>query len=144
MPASAEILYFTGASCRICSIMTPLVEEVADDFDARVAFTPLDSARHSKRASAYNVMAVPTIVALADGEEIGRAVGAQTPGALKRLFSAAESGEPPKSVMNPRDRMLRIGFAIALAVLAVTTGQPAVWIAVAAALIAAFWDHLRR
>ncbi len=144
MPAaSAEILYFTGANCRICKIMTPLVEEVAEDFDGEVVFTPMDSARHSARAAKYNVRAVPTIVALTDGEEIGRAVGAQTPGALKRLFRSAASGEPGRPIMNPRDRLLRFGFAVALAVLALSTGQLLVWPFAAAALVATFWDGLR-
>lgn len=140
---SAEILYFTGENCRICRLMTPLVEEVAEDFDGEVDFTPLDAARNAQRASTYNVRAVPTIVALKDGQEIGRSVGAQTPGALKRLFGAAVTGEPGRAVMNPRDRLLRFGLAVALGVLAISTGQPLIWPLVVAALVATFWDKVR-
>jgi thioredoxin-like negative regulator of GroEL len=140
MNPSAEILYFTGTNCRICKLMTPLVVEAAEGFDGEVRFIPLDATENSSRASDYNVMAVPTIVAVSDGREVGRVVGAQTPGAIKRLFGAAASGVPAKHVMNPRDRMLRLGFAFALGVLAMMTGQVIVWPLASIALIAAFWD----
>ena len=140
MNQSAEILYFTGSACRICKLMTPLVVETAEGFDGEVRFTPMDAAGNSSQASDYDVMTVPTIVAVSDGREVGRAVGAQTPGAVKRLFGAAASGVPAKHVMNPRDRMLRLGFAFALGVLAMMTGQVIVWPLALIALIAAFWD----
>ena len=140
MNQSAEVLYFTGSNCRICKLMTPLVTETAEEFDGDVRFTSIDAAKNSARASNFNVMAVPTIVAVSDGREVGRAVGAQTPGAVKRLFSSAASGIPGKHVMNPRDRMLRLGFAFALGVLAMMTGQLVVWPLAVVALIAALWD----
>jgi thiol-disulfide isomerase/thioredoxin len=144
MNPSAEILYFTGANCRICKLMTPLVIETAEGFDDDVRFTAMDAAEDSALASDYNVMAVPTIVAVSDGREVGRAVGAQTPGAVKRLFGAAASGVAAKHVMDPRDRMIRLGFAFALGVLAMMTGQVIVWPLALIALIAAFWDKLKR
>jgi thioredoxin 1 len=144
MTRRAEILYFTGTNCRICKLMTPLVVETAEDFEDEVVFAPVDVAQNSARASEYSVMAVPTIVAISDGREVGRAVGAQTPGALTRIFSAAASGVPARHVMNPRDRMLRLGLVFALGVLALTTGQLLVWPFAMVALIAAFWDKLKR
>jgi thioredoxin-like negative regulator of GroEL len=140
MNPSAEILYFTGSNCRICRLMTPLVVETAQGFDGEVRFAPMDAAENSSQASDYNVMAVPTIVAVSDGREVGRAVGAQTPGAIKRLFGTAVSGVPAKHVMDPRDRMLRLGLAFALGVLAMMTGQVIVWPLALIALIAAVWD----
>ena len=139
-PSSSEIIYFTGENCRICKLMTPLVTEVAQEFDGSVILTRVDTSKTASRATEYNVMAVPTLVVVADGVEIGRSVGAQTPGTVKRLFRSASSGEPTKSAMDPRDRLLRLGFAFALGVLAVSTGQILVWPLVGVALIAAFWD----
>jgi thioredoxin 1 len=121
-PSSGEILYFTGAHCRICTLMTPLVADVAEEFDGEVMLTQMDAAQFSSQASRHNVMAVPAFIAVADGVEVGRSVGAQTPGALRRLFRAASSGEQMKQTMNPRDRLLRLMFALALGVLAISTG----------------------
>jgi thiol-disulfide isomerase/thioredoxin len=139
-PFSSEILYFTGANCRICKLMTPLVADVAEEFDGEVRLTQMDAAEFSCRAREYDVMAVPTLVALVDGVETGRQVGAQTPGSLMKLFRSASSGTAVKPTMNPRDRLLRLMFAAALGVLAISTGQLLVWPFVAIALIAAFWD----
>jgi thioredoxin 1 len=143
-PSSAEILYFTGANCRICRLMTPLISEVAEDFDDEVVLTQMDAAEFPSQASEYDVMAVPTLVVLKDGVETSRHAGAQTPGALRKLFRSASSGEVVKPIMNPRDRLLRLMFAFALTVLAVSTGQLLVWLLVFIALIAAFWDRRRR
>jgi ABC-type nickel/cobalt efflux system permease component RcnA len=46
--------------------------------------------------------------------------------------------------MNPRDRLLRLMFAAALGVLAISTGQPLVWVLVLVALVAAFRDKIKR
>ncbi len=139
-----EVLYFYGSHCSVCKTMDPFIEEAGEKFDGRVPLKKVNTADDRALAQKYRVMAVPTTIAVSNGEEIARVVGARTPGALRRLFESAEIGEVLKSGISNVDRGLRIGVAVGFAGLALWTGVWALWILAAGALIFAFWDKIRR
>lgn len=142
--ARPEVLYFYGPDCPVCKTMAPFIDEAGEKFDGRVALTKVNTAADRELAGKYRVMAVPTTVALSDGTEVTRIVGARTPGGLRRLFESAETGEVLESGMSPTDRWLRAGVAAGFAGFAVWTGVWVLWALAVAALVSAFWDKLRR
>ena len=142
--ARPQVLYFYGPDCPVCKTMAPFIDEAGEKFEGRVALQKVNTATDRKLARKYNIMAVPTTVALSDGEEIARIVGARTPGGLRRLFESAETGEVLESEISPTGRLIRMGVAAGFAGFALWFGIWPLWILAAAALVFAFWDKLRR
>ena len=118
----SEVLYFYGSNCPVCKTMAPFIDEAGETFEGRVVLKKINTATDRTLAAKYRVMAVPTTVAVSDGTEVTRIVGARTPGGLRRLFESAETGEALESGISPTDRGLRVGVAVGFA----------------------FWDKIRR
>ena len=144
MKTKSEVLYFYGTNCPVCKTMAPFIDEAGEKFDGRVPLKKVNTADNRALAQKYKVMAVPTTIAVSDGEDVTRVVGARTPGALRRVFESAETGEVPESGISNVDRGLRIGVAVGFAGFALWTGVWLLWILAAAALVFAFWDKIRR
>ncbi|MEA2023948.1 MAG: thioredoxin family protein [Actinomycetota bacterium] len=140
----SEILYFYGSNCPVCKTMAPFIDEAGEKFEGRVVLRKVNASQNQKLAQQYRVMAVPTTVALSDGAEVTRVVGARTPGGLRRLFESAETGEVLESGISTVDRGIRIGVAVGFAGFALWTGVWVLWILAAVALVFAFWDKIRR
>ncbi len=144
MKTKSEVLYFYGTNCPVCKTMAPFIDEAGEKFDGRVPLKKVNTADNRALAQKYKVMAVPTTIAVSDGEEVTRVVGARTPGALRRVFESAETGEVLESGISNVDRGLRIGVAVGFAGFALWTGVWMLWILAATALVFAFWDKIRR
>jgi thioredoxin 1 len=140
----SEVLYFYGSDCPVCKTMSPFIDEAGETFEGRVVLKKVNTATDRKLAGRYRVMAVPTTIAVSDGAEVTRIVGARTPGGLRRLFESAETGEVLESGISPTDRGLRVGVALGFAGFAIWTGAWVLWVLAAAALVFAFWDKIRR
>lgn len=144
MKTKSEVLYFYGTNCPVCKTMDPFIDEAGEKFDGRVPLKKVNTADNRAMAEKYKVMAVPTTIAVSDGEEVTRVIGARTPGALRRVFESAETGEVLESGISNVDRGLRVGVAVGFAGFALWTGVWVLWILAAAALGFAFWDKIRR
>lgn len=142
--SGSQVLYFYGSDCPVCKTMEPFIDETGEAFEGRVALRKVNVARDQKLAKQYRVMAVPTTVSVSDGMEVTRIVGAKTPGVLRHVFASAETGEVVGGSLTPVDRGLRLAAAAVLAGFAAWTGAWILWILVAATLITAYWDKIRR
>lgn len=140
----SEVLYFYGSNCPVCKTMAPFIDEAGETFEGRVVLKKVNTATDRKLAGRYRVMAVPTTIAVSDGTEVTRIVGARTPGGLRRLFESAETGEVLESGISPTDRGLRVGVALGFAGFAIWAGVWVLWVLAVAALVFAFWDKIRR
>ena len=140
----SEVLYFYGPDCPACKAMAPFVDEAGEKFDGRVPLKKVNTVENRALANKYRIMAVPTTIAISNDEVVARVVGARTPGALRRVFESAETGEVLESGISTVDRGLRIGVAAGFAGFALWTGVWVLWILAAVALVFAFWDKLRR
>ena len=144
MKTKSEVLYFYGTNCPVCKTMAPFIDEAGEKFDGRVPLKKVNTADNRALAEKFKVMAVPTTIAVSDGEEITRVIGARTPGALRRVFESAETGEVLEFGISNVDRGLRIGVAAGFVGFGLWTGVWVLWILAAAALVFAFWDKIRR
>ncbi|MEA3501221.1 MAG: thioredoxin family protein [Actinomycetota bacterium] len=140
----SEVLFFYGPDCPACKAMTPFVDQAGEKFDGRVSLTKVNTAENSALADKYRIMAVPTTIAVSNGEEVTRVIGARTPGALQRVFESADTGEVLESGISTVDRGIRIGVAVGFAGFALWTGVWVLWVLAAVALVFAFWDKIRR
>ena len=67
---------FWAVWCGPCRIVSPIVEEVADDYDGRVVVAKLDVDSNRNTAVKYGIQAIPTLLFFKDGQLADRIVGA--------------------------------------------------------------------
>lgn len=56
--------------------MKPGLQKMAGEFEGKVKFVAVDVDKSADVAGTYNVSAMPTLVVVKDGQEVGRVVGA--------------------------------------------------------------------
>ncbi len=61
--------------CGPCRMVSPIVEELATQFDGKIVVGKLDVDANQKVASDYRVMSIPTVILFEKGKEAARQVG---------------------------------------------------------------------
>ena len=123
-------------SCHECRAMQPDIHATAADFSGKVDFVAVNAADDPTWAQRAGVMATPTLIGVANGEEAFRVIGRRSKDELGLLFAAIESGERVAAV-GRQDRILRTGTGTVLLVVGLALG-PA-WPLVAAGVAITGW-----
>ena len=72
--------------CGPCKMVSPLVDELAEESDAyKVAKVNVDD--YPEIAARYGVMSIPTLIVLKDGKVAQQAVGARGKDAIRRMLA---------------------------------------------------------
>ena len=79
---STVVIDFHATWCGPCKILSPILEELQDEMD-NVEFVKLDVDQFPEISGANQVMGVPTVVILKDGEIKERFVGVQPKEVIK-------------------------------------------------------------
>ena len=69
------VVDFWAAWCGPCRMMAPVLEQLADEMEGRVAFAKLNVDENPELSARYEVEGIPTLVVFARGKEVGRIVG---------------------------------------------------------------------
>lgn len=69
--------------CGPCKIMRPVFEELEKTYAGKVTFTKIDVDADGTLAGQYGVMSIPTFIAVRDGKELSRKIGAMPKDTLK-------------------------------------------------------------
>ncbi|HEY4239075.1 MAG TPA: thioredoxin family protein [Kofleriaceae bacterium] len=87
------VLDFTAKWCGPCRTLTPLLHAVATEYRGDVAVTEIDVDDDPVSAQRYDVRAMPTLVLVRDGREVGRVVGVRNRAYLQRMLDRATTGD---------------------------------------------------
>ena len=86
------LIDFTATWCGPCKAIAPMVEELANETIGEYKIAKLDIDEAPATAAKFGIRGVPTLVALKDGKEVARHVGANTSKAkLKAMLVGAPS-----------------------------------------------------
>lgn len=80
------LIDFWASWCGPCRMMSPVVDEIAEEMQEKVKVCKVNIDEQNKLAVKYNVMSIPTFVVLKNGNEVGRSVGVQDKEELKKML----------------------------------------------------------
>ena len=87
------VVDFYASWCGPCRLLGPTVDEIATSFEGRAEVLKVNIDDETELASRFNIMSIPTIVFLRNGEEVKRVTGAIPKGAFESTLETLVDGE---------------------------------------------------
>jgi thioredoxin 1 len=77
------LIDFWAPWCGPCMMMSPIIDELAEEFRDKIKFGKINVDENTKTASKYEIMSIPSIKIFKDGEIFSDFTGAQSKETLK-------------------------------------------------------------
>jgi len=87
--ATPFLVDFWAPWCGPCRAIAPLVEELAVEYDGRIAFGKVNVDENPKSATEYGIRSIPTLLLFKDGKPLTQIVGLRSKAELKKHLDAA-------------------------------------------------------
>lgn len=82
----ATLVDFYADWCGPCRMMTPVIEEIANQLGDKLSVGKLDIDASQQTTTTFNVTSIPTLILFKNGKEVRRIVGLKDPESLKKLI----------------------------------------------------------
>ena len=80
------LIDFWAEWCGPCRIVSPVVEDLAKEYNDKIKFLKLNVDENQDIAAKYEIFSIPTLVVFKDEKIIGQHVGAASKDILKRFL----------------------------------------------------------
>ena len=80
---------FWAPWCGPCRMLSPIIEELAGDYDGRVVFAKMNTDECPATPGQYGIMSIPSLLLFNGGELVDRAVGMRPKSALQEWIDDA-------------------------------------------------------
>ena len=78
---------FWATWCGPCSIVAPIVEELAKEYEGKVNFVKVDVDQNKELASKYNIFSIPTLVIFRNSQLVSQAAGAVSKESIRNYIN---------------------------------------------------------
>lgn len=75
--------------CGPCKRIAPILEELAKEYDGKVAIGKLNTDDNQRTAMQFGIMSIPTLLVFKDGQRVDQIVGLLPKDALQTRFNKA-------------------------------------------------------
>ena len=75
--------------CGPCHMVSPIVEELAEEYDGKVVFAKMNTDENPATATQFGIMSIPTLLLFKDGELVDRIVGVRPKRTLQQWIDSA-------------------------------------------------------
>ena len=82
------VVDFFATWCGPCKMLSPVLEEVAEELAGKAAIVKVDVDESGELASSYGIMSVPTLIVFKDGEAVKMSTGFQPKEQLNAMIEA--------------------------------------------------------
>lgn len=82
------VVDFWAPWCGPCSIIAPIIEELAMEMGDKVKFGKLNTDENPNIAMRYGIRAIPTIMLFKNGEVVDTRIGVQPKEALRQMINS--------------------------------------------------------
>ena len=80
---------FWAEWCGPCRMVSPVVEELASEYEGKVNFVKVNVDEANELASKYNVFSIPTLAVINKGKIVSQQVGAASKESYKNMIDKA-------------------------------------------------------
>ena len=80
---------FWAEWCGPCKAVSPMVEELAEEYGGRVKFVKLDTEENFDAPDLYGIRSLPTLLVFKGGQQVGQIFGARPKAELERYLEKA-------------------------------------------------------
>ena len=80
------LIDFWATWCGPCRAMMPIVKQIAQENEGKIKVCKVNVDEEAELASKFNVMSIPTFVAINNGKVVGTSLGVQTKEEVLSLF----------------------------------------------------------
>jgi thioredoxin 1 len=80
------LLDFSAVWCGPCKALSPIVEDLAREYDGQIKVAKLDIDESPETASRFSIRGVPTVIVFKNGREVARQIGLVKKPQLVALF----------------------------------------------------------
>lgn len=129
------VIDFWAPWCVPCRVTKPILEKLAAEYAGQVEFLAINADESREVLGQFRVFGIPTVLALHNGDVVGRVTGAQNESGYRAMFASLAEGREVKILISPFDRFLRLGAGISFVMVGASTGS---WLAAGIGGIIAF------
>jgi len=85
--ANPVFVDFWATWCGPCQMVSPIVEELAKEYEDKVNFIKVDVDQNKELASKYNILSIPTLAIFRNGQVIAQAAGAASKESIRTYIN---------------------------------------------------------
>ena len=82
------VIDFWATWCGPCQRLTPIIEQLAEEYEGRIKVGKINVDDHSEVAARYNIMSIPNMKFFKGGQVVDKVIGAVPKPAMKQKFEA--------------------------------------------------------
>ncbi len=82
------LVYFWAPWCGPCQMVTPVLEEISKEYNAKLKICKVNVAENQNLATKYQILSLPALLFFKDGKVVEQLVNARTASDIKKVIDS--------------------------------------------------------